>query len=260
MNRNNVITILRMAVAVALWFAVSFAGGKLVDPLLGGVLPDMVRIVLRTMVLPYTLGLILFFIAVTGMKKTPVAGSTEGKVSIGRFFLIQTGLSFPCMVAATVICKILGADIGGISSEQLFGHLVFYIVLLLIFNPVFEELLFRRFVLERLICLGTKGAVICSAVLFAIPHAFSQGFPQMLYTFALGLVWGYVIVRTGKLMPVIVLHSLSNIYGAFIPAALGLIHPMAQAPFVMFNMVVILPVAIVLITKERGKSHELESV
>ncbi len=254
MKRNNVITVLRMTVAVALWFSVTFVGGKLLAPLLEGVLPEMASIILRTMVLPYTLGLMLFCMAVIGMKKTPVTGRSEGKVSAGtivKFFLIQTGLSFPCMVAGNIACKILGADIGGMSAEQLFGRLGFYIVLLLIFNPIFEELLFRKFVLERLTCLGTAGSVICSAVLFAIPHVFSQGFPQMLYTFALGLVWGYVTIRTGKLLPAIILHSLSNLYCAFIPSLLSLIHPMAQVPFVMLTLAVMLPSAIVLISREK---------
>ena len=256
MKRNNVITVLRMTVAVALWFSVTFVGGKLLAPLLEGVLPEMASIILRTMVLPYTLGLMLFFMAVIGMKKTPVTGRSEGKVSAGtivKFFRIQTGLSFPCMVAGNIACKILGADIGGMSAEQLFGRLGFYIVLLLVFNPIFEELLFRKFVLERLTCLGTAGSVICSAVLFAIPHGFSQGFPQTLYTFALGLVWGYVAIRTGKLLPAIILHSLSNLYCAFIPAALSLIHPMAQIPFVMLTLSVMLPSSIVLIL--RGKKQ-----
>lgn len=257
MKKDNVITVLRVTFAVALWFTAMFAGGKLIDPLLEGVFPDMVRIILKTMVLPYTVGLVFFFIPVFGMKKTRIDKDTACKVSIGKFFLIQTGLSFPCMVAANIACKILGLSIGGISSERLFGHPGFYIVLLLIFNPIFEELLFRKFVLECLTCLGAKGAIICSAILFAVPHLFSQGLPQMFYTFALGLVWGYVTVRTGKLLPAVILHSLSNLYCAFIPAILSLIHPMAQVPFVMLTMAVMVPMAIVLILRERTNMKSL---
>lgn len=257
MKKDNVITVLRVTFAVALWFTTMFVGGKLIDPLLESLFPDIIRMILKAMVLPYTLGLIVFFIPVLGMKKPRIDKDTDVKVSIGKFFLIQTGLSFPCMVAANIACKILGLSIGGISSEQLFGHLGFYIVLLLIFNPIFEELLFRKFVLERLTCLGAKGAIICSAVLFAVPHLFSQGLPQMLYTFALGLVWGYVTVRTGKILPAIILHSLSNLYCAFIPSILSLIHPLAQVPFVMLTMAVTVPMAIVLISRERANMKTL---
>ena len=64
MKKDNVITVLRVTFAVALWFTAMFVGGKLIDPLLEGVFPDMVRIILKTMVLPYTVGLVIFFIPV----------------------------------------------------------------------------------------------------------------------------------------------------------------------------------------------------
>jgi len=257
MNRNNVITVIRVTIALVCWFAAAKLYGVFIDPLLEGVLPDHLRMILSSMVVPYTIGLVLFFIVTAGMARKDAVDIAEGEMikpdawKMVKFFVIQTGLSYPCMVAASIVSKIFGFELSGITSDELFGNLWFYIALLLVFNPVFEELLFRKFVLERLGCLGMKGAVICSAVMFSLPHVISQGPAQMLYTFALGLVWAYVTVKTGKLWPAVVLHSLSNVYGAFIPMALGKIHPLASAPFVMLTMMVMLPLTIIMLTKKK---------
>ncbi|MCR5059928.1 MAG: CPBP family intramembrane metalloprotease [Saccharofermentans sp.] len=113
-----------------------------------------------------------------------------------------------------------------------------------------EELLFRKFILERLECLGFKGSVICSAVLFALPHLISQGPAQVIYTFALGLVWAYVTLKTGKLWLAVILHSLSNVYGAFLPMSFTRINPAMPVLFVAFTMLIIVPAAIILIVRE----------
>ena len=78
--------------------------------------------------------------------------------------------------------------------------------------------MFRRLFLERLMALGTKPAVLLSAVIFAVPHLISQGPAQVFYTFVLGLSFAYVTVRTRKLWPAIMLHSLSNLYCGILAA------------------------------------------
>ena len=112
-------------------------------------------------------------------------------------------------------------------------------------------MLFRRLVLDRLSSLGFKGAVIVSAVLFALPHLYSQGIAQVPYTFAIGLVLAWITVKTGKLWPAVLLHSLSNIYGAYLPMGLTLIHPACAALFVLFTLAVMLPLAVIILTHMR---------
>ena len=255
MNRNKVFTVLRVVLAVAVWLGITKLYGYYIDPHLDGVLPPLVRMIIASMVVPYTVALGAFCLVVIGIPRVKLEGTVDkfGALDILQFFMIQTGLSFPCLIIVNIICKIFGRDIGGITADDLFGNLPFYIVLLLIFNPVFEELLFRKFVLERLSCLGVRGAVICSAVIFALPHVVSQGVAQMFYTLALGLVWAYVTVRTRKLWPAIVLHSLSNLYCAFIPMIAAEIHPLVSVAYTMGTLVVMVPATVVLLsTKGRG--------
>ena len=248
MEKNKVLTVVRITTALAVWIIVFKLYGALIDPLLEGHLPVMARMIISSMAVPYTLALGAFYIIVRGM---PVSSDkSSGRINFFKFFIIQTGISFPCLIMANAMIKMLGLEMTGITAEELFGHLCFYIFLLLIFNPVMEELLFRKFILERLGCLGFKGSVICSAVLFAIPHLISQGPAQVIYTFALGLVWAYVTLKTGKLWPAVILHSLSNVYGAFLPMTFAQINPVMSVLFVAFTMLVIVPTAIILIVRE----------
>ena len=75
--------------------------------------------------------------------------------------------------------------------------------------PILEEILFRGQVLgscrERF---GTFWAVIISAVLFALAH-FSVP-QQLVNAFVVGLILGYIYVRTGSLLAVIIIHAINN--------------------------------------------------
>ena len=258
MNKNNIISVVRVSLALVCWYLVNKFGGGYIYSLLEGRVPDIVRMVVVSMVIPYTVALGAFLLVTLGMRRSPVEDniSIPFKMSFGnivKYFIIQTGIAFPGMFVINIVLTVMGKETGGTTPEQLMAHPLFYVVLLLIFNPIFEELLFRKFVLERISGLGFKWAVIVSAVLFAMPHLFSQGPAQVPYTFALGLVWAYVTVRSKKLWPAVVLHSLSNLYGAFIPMLVTAVHPALSVVYVMFTMGVVLPIAIVLMVK--GKKN-----
>lgn len=255
MNKNKIITVARVVAGLICWFAISKSYGAFVDPLLENILPETIRMILASMAVPYTAGLGAFCLAVCGMPK----GTSEepslnpGFGTVAKFFVIQTGLSFPVMTMINTVLTVTGVGSHSLSAGQLFAKPIFYIILLLIFNPVFEELLFRKLVIDRLAVLGSKGAMICSALLFALPHVYSQGIAQMFYTFALGLVWAYLYIKTGKLWPAIILHSLSNIYCAYIPIIANSVHPALSVLFVMFTVAVMVPLTIVFIIRTLRK-------
>ena len=253
--KSKIITIVRVATGLICWFLIYKLYGAFVDPLLKGLLPEIARMVLMSMVVPYTLGLGAFLLVTLGMPRVDYAAAASMKPDIGtiaKYFVIQTGVSFPVIVAMNAVMTLMGIKSRATSPEQIMAHPVFFFVLLIIFNPIFEELLFRKFVLERIGVLGTKGAVICSAIFFALPHVYSQGLPQMFFTFAIGLVYAFLTIKTGKLWPAVILHALSNIYCAYIPIGTGLIHPALSVLFVVITLSVFIPMTIVLIKKEAG--------
>jgi sodium transport system permease protein len=73
---------------------------------------------------------------------------------------------------------------------------------------VCEELAFRGFVLMGLLRrLGTGKAVLVSSLLFAIAHLTAF---QFLPTFLIGLLLGYLALRSGSVYPGMILHALHN--------------------------------------------------
>ena len=78
---------------------------------------------------------------------------------------------------------------------------------LAVLPAVCEELLFRGVVIGLLKPAGERVAVLLSAVLFALAHGTLTQIP---FAFVLGLVFGYLYLRTGNLLLPMVLHFLNN--------------------------------------------------
>lgn len=90
--------------------------------------------------------------------------------------------------------------------------------------PVFEELLFRGFLLPGLEpALGAVGAALLSSVAFALPHLQYDLF-DMSGVFVLGLLFAGIRLRTGSTLLTITLHALTNLL-ATLEVAWVLTHP-----------------------------------
>ncbi len=70
-----------------------------------------------------------------------------------------------------------------------------------------EELLFRGLVLSGLRRWGNGVALVVSSLLFAIAHA---SIYRLLPTFFLGLLLGYIVLRTGSIFCSMIIHTLNN--------------------------------------------------
>ena len=258
MKKNKALVIIRIFAALAVWFLIYKCYGAFVDPMLEGKLPEMIRLIIGSMVVPYTVSLGACYLIIRGMEVpekyrrevsisgySDMIGNDSREMSVTaelmiKAFLVQTGLSMPVILISNIILTILGVTPHGMTADEIFGkNYVFYIILLLFFAPVMEELLFRRLFLDRLLVIGETGAIIVSAVLFGLPHAYSQGIPQMFGTFLIGLVWAYVRVKTGKLWPGIILHIMFNLYGCYF--ALFMTQSTITSVGFMFMSVILLP-------------------
>ena len=89
------------------------------------------------------------------------------------------------------------------------GNLLLSAVFVGILFPILEELLFRKLLCNRLLPLGEKYAIIISAAIFGFIHG---NLYQFAYAFLVGLLFGYVYVKTGKLIYSIILHCAVNLY------------------------------------------------
>lgn len=127
-------------------------------------------------------------------------------------FLLQF-TAIMVMSVIVMILTVLGLNEATVEIEATSPYMLF---MLLIFNPILEEFVFRKLFADKLLRHGEWFYVFTSAFCFAIVHGVSLGVPQIVYTFILGLVWAYLYVKTGKLWLVIIMHALSNFFGSVV--------------------------------------------
>ena len=75
-----------------------------------------------------------------------------------------------------------------------------------------EELYFRGFLFERLGRLSAPALLVVTSLAFALIHAP----PMYLHTFLVALGFGWVYLRTGRLFPVMLGHTFTNVVGGFV--------------------------------------------
>ena len=106
--------------------------------------------------------------------------------------------------------------VGSIVDSNL--PLVVMVLTLVIIGPFMEELLFRKFLIERMRGYGERIAIICSALMFGLFHI---NLVQFTYASLLGLVFGYVYIRTSNIWYTFALHAFLNFYSGVLPTKLG---------------------------------------
>ncbi|KFI92702.1 metal-dependent membrane protease [Bifidobacterium saguini DSM 23967] len=92
-----------------------------------------------------------------------------------------------------------------------------------ILAPIFEEWIFRKEIISRVRRYGEKTAMVLSSLAFALFH---MNLFQFFYAFGLGLIFGYVYMRTSKLRYTIAMHMLINLNGTVLaPLLLKAVDP-----------------------------------
>ncbi|HCM24637.1 MAG TPA: hypothetical protein DHW78_09995 [Ruminococcaceae bacterium] len=87
------------------------------------------------------------------------------------------------------------------------GTQVFYLIYGTVIPPLVEEILFRGVVIGCLQRWGDWFAIVTSALLFGLYHG---NVGQFVFATLVGLIFGYLRIRTQSLLPGMVLHMLNN--------------------------------------------------
>jgi membrane protease YdiL (CAAX protease family) len=170
----------------------------------------------------YALGLPALLLVSLGIR----AEKPSSKQSFGfGAFMFAICAAFTAMVAGsmigTQIDSILTLLFGG--STDIVGEMMDIssplaflstFVLSVVCAPLFEELIFRRILIPRLLPYGEGMAIFTSALLFGLMHG---NFQQFFYATLFGIVLGYVYVRSGKWMLCVALHAFFNLIGGIVP-------------------------------------------
>jgi len=132
-------------------------------------------------------------------------------------FLMYAGNILGNLVTAAISALTGTSAEAAITTYALADSLVLKILFMVILAPLIEEYVFRRQLIDRMSCYGEKLAVVTSALMFGLFHG---NFTQFFYAFALGLLFGYIYLKTGKLRYSAGLHMGINFLGSIVPSAL----------------------------------------
>lgn len=181
----------------------------------------------------YGVGLFAFIKIISKIPNTKIEqGKVNGK-TITLCFLLQ----FTAIMIMSLIINIIGTISGQEISTDLNTLTPYMIFMLLIFNPIIEEFVFRKLFADKLLKYGELFYMLVSSFCFAIVHGVSLGIPQIVYTFILGMIWSYLVVKTGNIKLAIILHSLSNLFGSIVSQ---LLNSISTEVLGMYSMVMLL--------------------
>ena len=79
-----------------------------------------------------------------------------------------------------------------------------------ILAPILEEIFYRKLVIDRLRRYGDLAAILISGVLFGLIHG---NLTQFFYAAFIGIVFGYIYLRTGRLRYTMGIHMAVNLVG-----------------------------------------------
>ena len=169
--------------------------------------------------------LIGFPVTYVACKGVPATQIPKKKIGVGKFLLFVVmcyGIVIPGALLGTFVHGLITSPFGGGSAAVttlLFNSGIFWRVLAVgICAPIFEELVFRKLLIDRTIQYGEFISIFFSGLAFGLFHG---NFQQFFYAFGLGLLFAFVYVRTGRIGYTIGLHMIVNMITSVITVVIS---------------------------------------
>ena len=139
-----------------------------------------------------------------------------------KTFIKYIAITITLMLIGNLIGIILTTIIGGAIQSEISNpvenlinstNIWLNLALISIIGPIFEEILFRKILIDKTIKYGARISIIISALLFGLFHG---NVNQFFYAFLMGGVFAYVYIKTVKIIYPIILHLIVNLMGSVI--------------------------------------------
>ncbi len=98
------------------------------------------------------------------------------------------------------------------SMSNIYVTFIFAVLL----APLMEELIFRKLLIDRIGRIDKRTALFFSALAFGLFHG---NFYQFFYAYGLGLLFGFIYIKTGRIRYTVGLHMIINFLGTVVSAA-----------------------------------------
>ncbi len=173
-------------------------------------------------------------------RRLPALQPEKDRLSAGGFLALVC-ISYACMIVGNLVgiginlllspgSVDLVANLATAAGPGLEMFIAFAVL-----APVFEELVFRTVLVDRVLPYGEWPAILFSGITFGLFHG---NLTQFFYAALLGMVLAYVYIRTGNILYSIGLHACVNFLGGVLPvlfpAITGFIVIVALVGLVLF--------------------------
>jgi len=161
------------------------------------------------------------------LRTLPAQAPADNKIPTKHFLLILP-VCFCLMYGGNFVGILLSNLLSGGTAQNTVTDYAMdtnpiKVLVMVVLAPLLEEYVCRKQIIDRTRQYGEKIAVFLSALVFGLLH---QNLFQFFYAFALGLVFGYIYLRTGRLRYPVILHGIVNFMGSVIaPWILTLLDP-----------------------------------
>lgn len=91
------------------------------------------------------------------------------------------------------------------------GNPLITFFIMVICAPIFEEIIFRKLLIDRSAKYGEGMAVLLSGLMFGLFHG---NLSQFMYAFTLGIFFAFIYIKTGRILYSIILHMAINFMGS----------------------------------------------
>lgn len=155
------------------------------------------------------------------LRLLPVKGPERQSLKPKQFWTLIP-ISFCLMYAGNLVGNLLsmilsgGQAVNAIESYAM-DRSPLKILVMVILAPLLEELICRKLLIDRTVRYGEKLSVLMSGLIFGLLH---QNLFQFFYAFALGSLFAYVYIRTGRVRYTVILHAIINFMGAVVAPAM----------------------------------------
>lgn len=187
------------------------------------------------------------------MKKLDSENIEKESLSI-RTFLLYFCISYALMIIGNLIGLAITAIIGNAIQSDVVNpiqnlinstDMILNLIIISIIAPIFEEIIFRKLLIDRTIKYGARISIILSATMFGLMHG---NLNQFFYTFLLGGFFAYVYMKTGKIIYTILLHIFLNIIGSVLSLiVVESVNAVTQGTYTAFDAGIILGFVIFII-------------
>ena len=182
------------------------------------------------------------------VKRLPRKLPEKDRLGVGAFLALVC-ICYACMVVGNLV----GIGVNSLLSPgsvdlvanlaSAAGASVEMVVAFVVLAPVFEELVFRKVLVDRVLPYGEWPAILFSGLTFGLFHG---NLTQLFYATMLGMILAYVYIRTGNILYTIGIHACINFLGGVLPILV---------PAASFVVVLVAIAGVVLFIIYRKKIH-----